>query len=366
MIKELLSNLAILTSLIFFYINFAKKVPISKASSVKGKVLLGVLGGLLSNILMLYGMKFGNTIIDLRNIPIVLTSYYGGGLPAIIAMGLVIIGRLSIGLNTSSYLGVLLIVLTTLASIYISDKRMTKRIKILLSLSVSNFIFSVIISYVFKDIKILLVLLLAYWSISYLAGFISFYMVEYLRSSQKLFNQYKSEAVTDGLTGLNNVRKFDEVYNSILKEAETKNESLSLLYIDIDFFKKINDTYGHKEGDLVLKELASLLNKCVRSFDIVSRNGGEEFTVILLDCPANRAKEISETIRKTVETHPFKLSTGKVIHISISIGVACFNQTTTNSASLIEDADKALYQAKRSGRNVVCFSGQGDRFPVPL
>jgi diguanylate cyclase len=156
------------------------------------------------------------------------------------------------------------------------------------------------------------------------------------------------------LTGLNNVRKFDEVFNSLLNELNKSIQSFSLLYIDIDFFKKINDTYGHSEGDLVLKRLGTLLTVSTRNFDIVSRNGGEEFTILLPDTSVARAMDIAEHIRKTVENTEFPLSGGGVIKVTVSIGVASYKDTTDNPSMLIEDADKALYVAKKTGRNKVC------------
>jgi diguanylate cyclase len=269
-------------------------------------------------------------------------------------MVLVIFGRFLIGINSSSYLAAILIVSISIVSLYFSKKELSKKIKVFVILTISNLIYSVFYSYIIKDVAILILLIPVFLVISYLGGFIAFYILEYLRSSQELFNRFKSESLTDGLTGLNNYRKFDEIYNSLLKSLETNNESLSLLYIDIDFFKKVNDTYGHKEGDLVLKELGDILKNSARSFDIVSRNGGEEFSVILLDCPMKRAVEIGELIRRNVESHLFILSSGKKINITISIGVACFDETTKDPALLIDDADKALYQAKRTGRNKVC------------
>ncbi|WP_254842628.1 GGDEF domain-containing protein [Bacillus sp. MRMR6] len=223
-------------------------------------------------------------------------------------------------------------------------------------LTFSNIVFSSLALVLIKDTDLHGPIIVTYCAISYIAGYMSFYIVHFLRSSQEMFNKYKSESTTDRLTGLNNVRKFDEVYNKLINDLKTNNQSLSLLYIDIDFFKKINDTYGHTEGDEVLKELGSLLLNNTRNFDLVSRNGGEEFTVILLDCRLDRAFEIAEQIRKKIEKHNFTLNSGKEINLTISIGIASYQETTEDSAMLIKDADQALYQAKNTGRNkVVAF-----------
>ncbi|WP_419393118.1 GGDEF domain-containing protein [Cytobacillus praedii] len=154
------------------------------------------------------------------------------------------------------------------------------------------------------------------------------------------------------------MRKFEEVFDHLIKDLQTNEQKLALLFIDIDFFKKVNDTYGHSEGDVVLKELGLRLQQSTRAFDIVSRNGGEEFTVLLLNCPLYRANELAERIRKNVEDNPFTLNSGEEINLTISVGVACYQETTIDPTQLIEDADKALYQAKQSGRNRVCIYGQ--------
>ncbi|WP_226529864.1 GGDEF domain-containing protein [Metabacillus niabensis] len=355
-IKELIINLAILCSLIFLYTQFTKSSPLKKTSSLQKKLLIGILGGLFSNVLMHFSINIENAIVDLRHIPVILLAFYGGSVPALTSMLLIIVGRFLIGINTSSYAALILIVLITFTSIYFSNSKLSEKVKIFLTMTISNIIFTLVISYLIRDIKILMVLVPLYWGISYLSGYFSYYILTYLRNSQELFDKYKSESSTDGLTGLYNVRKFDELFNTILKNIESKDEMLSLLYIDIDYFKKVNDIYGHTEGDIVLKELGSLLKKSTRSFDIVSRNGGEEFTVILLDCPLDRAKEISERIRGNVEKHSFFLGSGEQISVTVSIGVACFKDTTKDSNLLIEDADRALYVAKRSGRNRVCVA----------
>jgi len=356
-IKDLFANLAILISLIFLYMQFAKPLLNNGTSAFIPKVTLGVFGGLLGNILMYYSISIKSTIIDLRHIPILLLSFYGGTVPTLICGLLIIGGRFLISVNASANMTIVSISIVTLSTLYIAKRtRISQKAKIIWSLTFAHIILSSAISLLIKDGSTLLLLIPFYWIISYLSCFIAFYTIEHLKSSAALFNRYKSESSTDGLTGLNNYRKFDEVFNGLLKEANLKGEKLSLLYIDIDFFKKVNDTYGHKEGDIVLKELGNILKKYTRSFDIVSRNGGEEFTVILLDCPLDRSLVISERIRRNVEDYAFMLSSGTSINITVSIGVACFNETTKAAAALMEDADKALYQAKQTGRNKVCVS----------
>jgi diguanylate cyclase len=356
-IKELFANLAILVSILFLYTQVSIGTPLHFKSSIKRKVLVGILGGLLSNLLMQYSMHIDTiSIIDLRHVPIILLAYFGGSIPSLITMIMIILGRLFIGFNISALASIAVIILITIFSIYISKGLLTKKRKIFLMLTFSNIAYSVIFVLVIRDYSLLISLIITYWIISYLSGYVSFYTLNFLRSSQMLFNKFKTESMKDGLTGLNNVRKFDEIFNHLITDLKTNNQDLSLLYIDIDFFKKVNDTYGHLEGDLVLKELGIILRKCTRSFDVVSRNGGEEFTALLLDCQLKRAVEIAERIRKTVEENYFTLNSGKKVKLTISIGVASYKDSVNDPAMLIDEADKALYQAKNSGRNKVCMA----------
>lgn len=354
-IKDLVSNLAILVSLFFLYSQITKQKPLNRQSSTKRKITIGIVGGILGNILMQYSIHIGDTIIDLRHIPIMILAFYGGYIPAFLSMILIIMGRLFFGINLASYFAVAFISLSTIGAVFFACSTLSTKNKIILTLTWNNFVFTIFAIYLINEWKILFVLIPTYWIISYLGGFIGFYVINHLRSIQLLFEKYRNESTTDGLTGLNNYRNFDHLFNSIIKQVDSKEEKLSLLYIDIDFFKKINDRYGHIKGDEILKNLGEILKKCTRSYDIVSRNGGEEFTVLLLDCPLEKAIKIAENIRKTVEEFPFYALEEK-IHITVSIGIACYNETTIKAIDIIDDADRALYYAKNSGRNIVCIA----------
>jgi len=180
---------------------------------------------------------------------------------------------------------------------------------------------------------------------------------EYLCEIVELYTKLKNEATVDFLTGLNNVRQFDKTFNIFSQQTIRKGENLSLLFLDIDHFKKINDTYGHSSGDIILKDLADILKDTSRGFDIVSRNGGEEFSVLLSDCTSSNAVRIAERIRTNVEGNKFYISKDVSICITISIGVSTYPSITKDIDMLVENADLALYQAKRTGRNkVVLYS----------
>lgn len=358
LLTDLFINLCVLIALIFIYLQLKWKLELEKKLPFGSNIIDGIAGGFLGFILMQFSIQINpETIIDLRFIPIMLIAMFSGTSAAIVSTIIIIVGRFIIGgISTSTIaafilLSILLLGLITIHKIYKS----TNPYKIsFVMILFSNIIFSFIISYVLKDYDILKKLLPVYWTISIIGGLISVFFVEYIRKTQYLLTKYEQESVTDFLTGLNNVRQFDATWNALLKNAVEKNEKLSLLIIDIDYFKKVNDTYGHPAGDRILIELGQILKIATRSFDIVSRNGGEEFSVILPDCPNQQSIEIAERIRQKVESHEFSISPQETIHITVSIGVATYPETVTDSSKIVKTADECLYVAKHSGRNKVC------------
>ncbi|MFC1493370.1 HDOD domain-containing protein [candidate division KSB1 bacterium] len=163
----------------------------------------------------------------------------------------------------------------------------------------------------------------------------------------------EEKAVKDGLTNLYNHRFFFEMLNKEYANARRHKRPLGCVMLDLDFFKKVNDTYGHQEGDKVLKVLGAILSEAVREGDVAARYGGEEFSLILPNTPTTESYQVAERIRKQVEDTAFssKLDAGK---ITISVGVVGIDSTIVKSATeLAECADKAVYASKDNGRNRV-------------
>ncbi|MBU0945929.1 MAG: GGDEF domain-containing protein [Proteobacteria bacterium] len=157
----------------------------------------------------------------------------------------------------------------------------------------------------------------------------------------------------DGLTEIYNHRYFQNTLENEIDRAIRNSAQLSLLLIDIDHFKKFNDTYGHLVGDFVLKEFSKLLKENIRKYDTLARYGGEEFTVILPDTNAEEALAVAEKLRETVENTIFK-DNREEYHITASFGVASVRPATIDhfhKSDLISQADEALYEAKEGGRN---------------
>jgi diguanylate cyclase (GGDEF)-like protein len=160
-------------------------------------------------------------------------------------------------------------------------------------------------------------------------------------------------SVTDGLTQLHNHRYFQDELARAFDESQRYQRPLSMAMVDLDFFKKVNDTYGHAVGDDVLKGAAKLFRESVRSTDLVARYGGEEFAVMMPETELNDGCAFAEKIRSLIESTPLETQAGP-IHVTVSIGVASVPHTRTrNAKELIVAADRALYRGKKNGRNQV-------------
>ncbi len=171
-------------------------------------------------------------------------------------------------------------------------------------------------------------------------------------TNQALFEK----ANRDALTGAYSKGALLERAPEALKRAETMNEPFSVIVFDIDFFKKVNDTYGHPGGDYVLKEMGRIVgSNMIRSSDFFARYGGEEFVLILAATPVQTALDIAERIRTTIKNSEFVFE-GKKIPVTISLGVATRKPNENEWAVLFDRADRALYQSKQTGRNRVTLS----------
>ena len=183
------------------------------------------------------------------------------------------------------------------------------------------------------------------------------YLAKYLLKSRDFEHQYKL-ATTDGLTELYNRRYFQDTLKKQIEMSKRYEHEFSLIILDIDFFKKFNDTYGHQVGDAVLKTVANILKRNTRATDYACRYGGEEMSIILPQTSKKEALINAERICHEVAKTPLKTANNAVCHITISLGVSTFPEDGETVQEIIEFADKALYSAKNHGRNRVGESEQ--------
>lgn len=175
----------------------------------------------------------------------------------------------------------------------------------------------------------------------------------------RLYAQTKELSIRDELTGLFNRRHLDRALKTEWARAVRFNRPLAVAMLDIDHFKKFNDAHGHLEGDRALQEIARLIVGHTREVDTVARFGGEEFAVILSNAGAETAGLVAEKLRALTAAHSITLRDGKIVHISVSIGIAAYPGDASSLEELLDRSDSALYDAKRAGRNrVVVFGSQ--------
>jgi diguanylate cyclase (GGDEF)-like protein len=176
-----------------------------------------------------------------------------------------------------------------------------------------------------------------------------------MRAGQRVLACYehlRSQANEDDLTGLFNRGAITEVLRRELEHASRDGTPTSLILADVDHFKQVNDAYGHGTGDVVLRELARILQSSIRTYDVAGRFGGEEFMIVVPGCELSRAVQVAERLRRAVGRQPIGTDEG-ALPITISLGVACSEGLEIEQAALIEATDMALYRAKRGGRNRV-------------
>ena len=160
-------------------------------------------------------------------------------------------------------------------------------------------------------------------------------------------------AITDALTGLHNRRYMEGHLSTLVAQAIQGGRALSVLVADIDFFKSVNDTYGHDAGDTVLREFAARFRRNTRGIDLACRLGGEEFVIIMPDTELSRAYQVGERLRACIAAEPFHINAETLLRVTASVGISTLEYPDDTPETIFKRADKALYSAKRDGRNRV-------------
>jgi diguanylate cyclase (GGDEF)-like protein len=181
----------------------------------------------------------------------------------------------------------------------------------------------------------------------------------------RMYTEMEKLATIDGLTQIANHRKFQDIMTMEMERSQRYNTPLTLLLMDIDHFKKFNDTYGHPVGDLVLQQVAKALQGSIRNTDYCARYGGEEFVVVLIQADEAQSRVLAERIRKAVESVQIQ-NDDKILRVTVSIGSATFPFDAANKQELIDNSDKAMYASKQGGRNRVSYFSQVRGTPAAI
>lgn len=357
MLNDLFVNTLLLISFTFVGGHISREMPERLRGKILSQIILGVAGGVLGILMMLYAIQVigTSTLLDLRSLSILIVSCIGG-LTSMVTTGLIIaIYRIGhYGITQASVFALVHFFLYIVLFTVVNKKIKTPWKNWFAKLTIVVFILVATFLYLLKDVENHYLIIFNFSLVVICAGVLEYFLFEYAKRSNELYKIYKNDSTKDFLTGLNNTRQFDKLLNMSFERVIENNEKLSCLMVDIDHFKKVNDTYGHAVGDIVLKELADILKKSCRAFDFVGRVGGEEFCILLLDCPADRSLEIGTRIRDYVKGHKFPIGLNKFISITVSLGAATYPETVSNIEELVEKADVGLYKAKQTGRDRVC------------
>lgn len=174
---------------------------------------------------------------------------------------------------------------------------------------------------------------------------------ERLRDSEQ---HLREPAIADPLTALHNRHYLERHLATLIDQALARGKALAVLALDIDFFKAINDNYGHDAGDDVLREFAGRLRKSIRGIDLACRSGGEEFAVVMPGANRAVAAKAAERLRKHIASEPFQIqAAGRAVEVTVSVGISGLAGLDDTPAKLLKRADEALYRAQRDGRNRV-------------
>jgi diguanylate cyclase len=355
--QQLFANACILITMIFIVSQLLFIGVSGSNNKIKFRVLLGAMGGISTIILFYFSIQLTPQVkMDFRDISIILVALFGGWTSAIITCIMTAAFRLlNNGVSSTIILLCIGIMATGIGCGLISLTHLRYKWMSIIMLLYSLMIRSIVYYIVLKDNSSFLNIILTTWASTILIVYGVFHFVRYLLTSYRLLRNLQIESTEDYLTGLSNKRYFNQELASIMKEMNEKPGRVSLLILDIDNFKEVNDTYGHAAGDAVLKELGKVLSVLCEGNYVISRVGGEEFAVVLKDEPPETTLETAERIRKAVTTHRFPIQNGDKLKISVSIGAAVYPDTVEDLDKLTDEADNKLYVAKRTGKNKVCI-----------
>ncbi|MCQ4085312.1 diguanylate cyclase [Saccharibacillus sp. JS10] len=347
MLRDLFINFCLLSTFLFFgdmALNILRNH--FKASPIWLNLASGIGLGMFGIVQLIFTFKLQNGILlDFRQLSIIVAASVGGPWAALIASLIIATGRVLIfgGITSASIIGVVATLLTFVLVFPAFLLKGSFRLKWTVAAISTTIVALALLLYRLGLGGLPIIMLLA--ALQVISCVFTYYMVRYLRETREMHDMLKQEIEHDFLTGLYNSRGFESRY----RLAIASGSPFALLLLDIDHFKKVNDTYGHPAGDAVLEQLGKIVREYVRKVGCASRKGGEEFAVILRPCDSKRAIETADRLRRKIEETPFLLPDGRLIHITISVGIGLY--PTFSESQLVEETDRALYRAKQEGRN---------------
>lgn len=362
MILAIFQNFCILITGVVFVMHYLREKNLHEIRSAWFRFFMGVIAGGIAMVLL--GSSFHvdpvrRIVLDFRYVPVLVISIYGGWISTLVST--LIIATYRWVINDISAVSTAM----ALATVWIGlsySVIFSLRKPLLLRVSLAMLVHTIIMYFasyaIFDASSLRFSTLTIHLCITFVASYVVWKYVEFALGEIRVYQRFRSEATTDYLTSLSNRRKFSHELNAAIHRCQRKGETISLLYLDIDRFKAINDEFGHAIGDDVLRKFAGVLLKTCRIYDGIYRIGGEEFAVILQDCPVENARIVAERIRRNILDFEYSL-TGEAA-VTTSIGVAGYVDGI-GAEEMMGKADDALYQAKNAGRNCVSVASMEKR-----
>lgn len=350
---DIIANISILTTVSYVFVKLIPKEKIYTLN-IKQKLLMIGLSSITSFILMLFSVDLPEEVImDFRHVILIFLVYYFGPSVSVPTAFLMAALRLFWGINTTSIRTAIMYVVLGLV-LPIVCKRLTKQLNkyavLLLLNAVCVSTITINLFFLYDDFLLSALICLGLLILSSIVTITVTAFIEDLIKNLHLYLKEQEYAKMDYLTGLYNMREFNKKWKMI--QADNSIATTAFAMLDIDHFKWINDTYGHANGNFILRQLATILKIGAPDNELVYRVGGEEFCLILNDLTYAEQKTIAENIRASVADKEFLLENGAGIHITISIGLAASSQQK-DMKKLFRLADRCLYMAKDQGRNKV-------------
>ena len=351
---DLLHNLTLLMSG-FYLLGKLSPHPITVDSKRSVRILYGISLSILSWLLMQLTIEPApGVLVDLRHIPVIVAAYFAGPLPTMIVTSVIILYRFSINLNSSAYAAALFIILIAVGTsllvkwLPIYSKRTFTMVTVY-----ATVLHGIVLIYVLADTGLLFDILSVVLPASFISSWLALVIIRDIRLTKQSMRTWQQTAQRDFLTGLHNFRAFTDHFDDLKQQTILQQHEVALITIDIDHFKHVNDTFGHEAGDEVLRQFASRLRDGVTDAGFISRNGGEEFSILVEQLTDAKVLALAEQLRERIATSPFQLSNGTQLPLTASFGVALFPKSTSEIQQLVTDADVALYHSKQNGRNRV-------------
>ncbi|MGL4343794.1 MAG: GGDEF domain-containing protein [Cellulosilyticaceae bacterium] len=353
-IKEIFVNICIMFTLLFM----CHHILYQRHQKTKNRWVellgIGMITGLFGGSLILFKVVFSNDVsIDLRSIALVLATLAGGNIAVVIAGIVLILFRLFLfGYSYTAIVGAITIGVSVIACIVLNKAKVNTTVKWYILYGVTALSSLAGVLWVANHKGIRMEIFTYFLLLNSVGAIVSCKIYKYLLKTEEAYLALEAEVITDGLTKLYNRRHYNQqLEQNIGCMSDAK--PLSLIVFDIDHFKRVNDTYGHEAGDEVLRQISSIAKKLVLSSYILSRIGGEEFSVIMPDTDEKAAVAFAERLRAKVEEQSFKVLNQKGINVTISLGVSNVPQVIGVPQDLFKTADQALYHSKNNGRNQV-------------